>query len=368
MARSTFRIYNRDTSVVDWPILLCIILLGLVGLFILLTTNMELFWLQLGFLIVGALIVYAVSQFDDVVLWWVAPYGYVLSILLLIVTYLGPQVRGATRWIMLGSIQIQPSEIAKPLLLLAFARMMTSFSPRSLRYIFLHGVFLLIPALLVFKQPDLGTSLVYVFSWIFMMIAGGLSSVFVIASFVAFGFAAPFLWNVLAQYQKNRILTFLNPALDPSGAGYNALQAMIAVGSGQLFGLGLGRGTQSHLRFLPEYHTDFIFATLVEELGFLGGASLLILYGVLLWKILEPYIRGRVGNPFVFFYTVGLFGMLFVQVVINSGMNMGIIPVTGITLPLVSYGGSSILSLALAFGILFGLRRGAKNEPIVAIH
>jgi rod shape determining protein RodA len=347
-------------------VILPLILLACIGLFILLTTNTGLFWQQLLFLVLGAGIVYIVSKLDSVVLWWLAPYGYIASIFLLIVTYLGPSVRGATRWIMIGNFQLQPSEIAKPLFLLAFARVMTSRSPRTIRNLLFHATILLVPALLVFKQPDLGTSLVYAFSWFFMMLAGGLSIPLVIAGIAAFAAAAPFLWHVLAQYQKNRIETFLNPALDPKGAGYNALQAMIAVGSGQLFGLGLGRGTQSHLRFLPEYHTDFIFATLVEELGFIGGACLIILYGALLWQLLAPFIRNRVSNPFVFFYTIGLFGMLFAQVVINSGMNMGIIPVTGITLPLVSYGGSSILSLAVAFGFLFALRRGSSPLSDIA--
>jgi rod shape determining protein RodA len=340
----------------------------MVGLFVLLTTNTGLFWQQLGFLVIGAGIVYVVSRLDPVVLWWFAPYGYILSLLLLVISYFGPPIRGATRWIMIGGAQLQPSEIAKPLLLLAFARLITTYSPRSLRYIFLHGAILLVPVLLVFKQPDLGTALVYMFSWFFMMMAGGLSVFFIGIVFAIFAIAAPFLWHVLAAYQKSRIETFLNPALDPRGAGYNALQAMIAVGSGGMFGRGLGRGTQSHLRFLPEYHTDFIFATLIEELGFVGGVSLLFLYAVLLWQILLPHIKGRIENPFVFFYTIGLFGVLLTQVLINSGMNMGIIPVTGITLPWVSYGGSSVLSLCLAFGLLFAMRRRGSNIGDVAIH
>ncbi len=368
MVRSTFRIYNEVDHHVDWVVILCVTMLGLAGLFILLTTNIGLFWQQLGFLVLGAGIMYVVSRLDPVILWWFAPYGYIASLFVLILPYFGPSIRGAHRWIMIGGEQIQPSEIVKPLLLLAFARLITTYSPRSLRWIFLHGAAILIPALLVFKQPDLGTALVYMFSWFFMMLAGGLSILFVGVVIVIFVLLMPFLWHLLAEYQKNRIETFINPALDPRGAGYNAMQAMIAVGSGGFFGRGLGRGTQSHLRFLPEYHTDFIFATFIEELGFLGGISLLFLYATLLWQILLPHIRGRMGNPFVFFYTIGLFGVILTQVLINSGMNMGIIPVTGITLPLVSYGGSSILSLALAFGLLFAMRRGGPNMGDVAIH
>lgn len=368
MGRTTFRIYNRQGQHIDWVIVLCLLLLAISGLFILLTTNTGLFWQQLGFLAIGAVLIALISRLDPIILWWVAPYGYVISLVLLVAAYFGPPIRGATRWIMIGGAQLQPSEIVKPLILLAFARALTTYSPRSLRWIFLHGTMLLIPALLVFKQPDLGTALVYVSAWFSMMVAGGLSILLIAVGLGIFILITPFLWQALATYQQSRIHTFLNPALDPRGAGYNALQAMIAVGSGQFFGRGLGRGTQSHLRFLPEFHTDFIFATLVEELGFLGGIGLLLLYAILAWRLLLPYLYGKIENPFVFFFTIGVFAMLLAQVMINTGMNMGIIPVTGITLPLVSYGGSSILSLAVAFGFLFALRRGAGARGDIAIH
>lgn len=368
MGRTPFRIYNREGQHIDWVIILCLVLLGISGLFVLLTTSTGLFWQQLGFLVIGALLIVIISRLDPIILWWFAPYGYIMSLLLLVASYFGPPIRGATRWIMIGGAQLQPSEIVKPLLLLAFARAITTYSPRSLRWIVLHGTLLLIPMLLVFKQPDLGTALVYMFSWLAMMVAGGLSVLFIGVMTVVFILVAPFLWHALADYQRGRIETFLNPALDPKGAGYNALQAMIAVGSGQFFGRGLGRGTQSHLRFLPELHTDFIFATLVEELGFVGGIGLLLLYAMLAWRLLLPHIHGRVENSFVFFYTIGLFAILLTQVLINTGMNMGIIPVTGITLPLVSYGGSSVLSLCIAFGILFALRRGGSAGGDIAIH
>jgi len=257
--------------------------------------------------------------------------------------------------------------MVKPLLLLAFARAIASYSPRHVKWLWVHALLFAVPFFLVFRQPDLGTSIVYGSAWVAMLMAGGFPLGLLVSGAVVGIAGLPLFWKTLAGYQKARILTFINPASDPSGAGYNALQAMIAVGSGQLFGRGLGRGTQSHLRFLPEFHTDFIFATLVEELGFIGGLMLFVLYGALLWQLLKPYIRGSVGNPFVFFYTIGLFGILLTQVVINAGMNMGIIPVTGITLPFVSYGGSSILSLCIAFGLLVALRRERHKESNIAI-
>lgn len=368
MGKDAFHIYHQNDHPVDWVILLSLLLLGLIGLFVLVTTNAALFWQQLMFLILGGICLYVVSHLDPIILWWFAPYGYVLSLVFLAASYLFHPIRGASRWIVFGGIQLQPSEMVKPFLILAFARAITMYTPRSLRWLAAHVLIFAIPFLLVFRQPDLGTSIVYAASWASMMIAGGFPLILIVIAGIVMAAGLPVFWRALAPYQRGRILTFINPASDPHGAGYNALQAMIAVGSGQLFGRGLGRGTQSHLRFLPEYHTDFIFATMLEELGFVGGLTLLVLYSALLWQLIRPHIRGNIGNPFVFFYTIGLFGILLTQVAINAGMNMGIIPVTGITLPFVSYGGSSILSLSVAFGMLIALRRGASNEGSIAIH
>ncbi len=367
MGRNYGHSYRDAEYHIDWVVLLSLVLLGLIGLFSLITTNVGLFWQQLFFLIFGGVLMYVTSKLDPILLWWFAPYGYVLSIILLIASYFGEPIRGSSRWIFIFGMQLQPSEVVKPLVILSFARMAVMFSPRIWRSLPLHLLVFGIPFLLVFRQPDLGTSLVYAASWVAMLVAGGFPLIlFGLGGLIGIiGF--PLFWKALAAYQKARIFTFLNPATDPQGAGYNALQAMIAVGSGQLFGRGLGMGTQSHLRFLPEYHTDFIFATLIEELGFVGGCILLFLYAVLLWQLIRPYVKGRIGNPFVFFYTIGLFGVLLTQVVINAGMNMGIIPVTGITLPFVSYGGSSILSLCIAFGFLLALRRQGEDNGSIAI-
>lgn len=368
MGDRSFHIYHEGDHPVDWVILLSLLLLGFVGLFVLVTTSAALFWQQLAFLVIGAFVIYFVSRLDPIILWWFAPYGYVLSLTLLAASYFAPPIRGASRWIMIGGSQLQPSEMVKPLLILAFARAITTFSPRSVKSLGIHLALFAVPFILVFRQPDLGTSIVYAASWAAMMVAGGFPLMLLVLGLALVVMGFPFLWHALADYQRARILTFINPAVDPQGAGYNALQAMIAVGSGRFLGRGLGRGTQSHLRFLPEYHTDFIFATLVEELGFIGGFTLLFLYGTLLWQLIRPHLRGTIGNPFVFFYTIGLFGILLTQVAINTGMNMGLLPVTGITLPFVSYGGSSILSLSMAFGLLMALRRGSAREGSIAIH
>lgn len=367
MGKTTFHSVEKHTSQKDWVMMLALVLLGCVGLFVLLTIQTAFFWQQLTFLLIGAVVVWGISRFDVAILWWFAPYGYILSLLFLISTYFGPHIRGATRWLQIGNLQLQPSEIVKPLVILYIARLISELSPRSARTWAVHILVCIIPFLLVFKQPDLGTSIVYLMSWVAMMVAGGFP-VIILALVGGIGGALfPVLWGHLQVYQQNRILTFINPTIDPQGAGYNALQAMIAVGSGQLFGKGLGMGTQSHMRFLPEFHTDFIFATLIEELGFIGGVVIFILYITLLWRMIAPYLKGNHAKTFGFLYTIGFFTMVLTQIVINAGMNMGIIPVTGITLPFVSYGGSSILAISLGFGILLSVRREAVVEGSIAI-
>lgn len=311
-------------------------------------------------------LLFACSRLDPAVLWWFAPIGYILGNVFLLLSYFGPSVRGATRWIMLGSAQLQPSELSKPLFLLAFSYFLAKYSPRKLQYIPMHVILICIPFILVFRQPDLGSGIVYGTFWLSMMLAAGLPVAIIVIGLIGGSFAFPALWMSLLPYQRQRISTFINPALDPGGAGYNALQAMIAVGSGQLFGRGLGRGTQSHLRFLPEHHTDFIFATLIEEFGLLGGILLLSFYGLLLTRIIMP-LMGTVKHTGVFIYSIGLFSMLLSQIFINVAMNMGLVPITGITLPFVSYGGSSILSLSIAFGLLWALSKDKVTDASIAI-
>jgi len=352
---------GRKSFTIDWITAVTLLCIGSIGLFILLTISKSFFIAQLFYLIAAFALMIAIAQIDALILWWAAPIGYVLANLFLAISYLGPEIRGATRWILLFGVQLQPSELVKPFLILAFAYFIAKYSPRNPanipRLIFLFAI----PFFLVLRQPDLGSSLVYGAFWAAMLLAGGLPVWILGAGLAITGILLPVGWTHLAPYQQSRIITFINPKHDPAGAGYNAIQAMIAVGSGQFFGRGLGRGTQSHLRFLPEFHTDFIFATLVEELGFLGGSLLIGGYGILLYRIISPLIRGIVTDARVFIFSFGLFAMLLAQIFINAGMNMGLIPITGITLPFVSYGGSSLLSTGIAFGILWAIAKGRNT-------
>lgn len=357
---------GRQTRRIDVIALITIFCIGIFGLFLLLTIYPALFLQQLFFLGMSFVIMIALSTIDPTLIKWFSPIGYILALVFLGVSFFGPSIRGATRWIFIGSVQIQPSEVVKPFLLLAFANWMERYPPRTLRNVLLHTGLFAVPFFLVFRQPDLGSSIVYAITWICMMIAGGLPILLTTIGTSIFIVVFPFLWNMLAVYQRTRILTFFNPNLDPQGAGYNAIQSMIAIGSGQLFGKGLGLGTQSHLLFLPEFHTDFIFAALVEELGFIGGGMLLFAYFLLLSRIFLPVLKGEYNDIFRFSYNIGLICMLLSQISINTGMNMGIIPVTGITLPLVSYGGSSLLSVAVSFGIAWALRSDKRQEMNIA--
>jgi rod shape determining protein RodA len=214
---------------------------------------------------------------------------------------------------------------------------------------------LAIPALLIFKQPDLGSTLVVAAFWWAIFFAADLPLKYFIGTTVAALASLPLVWRFLAEYQKQRITAFLNPYADPRGSGYHLLQSIIAVGSGGFFGRGLGRGIQSQLRFLPESNTDFIFASLAEELGLAGSALLLIAYFLLLKRLL--FIARQAPDNFSQLLTVGVFAMMLFQLLVNIGMNLGILPITGITLPLVSSGGSSLLATMISLGLVHNISR-----------
>ncbi len=265
-------------------------------------------------------------------------------------TFLGPQVRGATRWLEIGSFRLQPSELAKPFFLVSISSLLVRYPPMTLKRIGMHMTLVALPFILVFQQPDLGNALIYLTSWLAMILLSGIPLIAIILGGVITGIILPLSSYFVKEYQKQRILTFLDPLLDPHGAGYNSIQAMIAVGSGRLLGSGFGRGTQSLLQFLPERHTDFIFASFTEEFGFVGAAALIAIFYLMLWQLLRHAFRVR-EQLFAHLYIVGLFALLLGHFVINVGMNIGLLPITGITLPLVSYGGSSLLAIFIGLGI-----------------
>ena len=349
----------------DWLIFLPIIFLGGFSLSLLASPGENLFLSQLVFFVVGLFFFFLFLQIDWQLYKSLSNLLYLLSLFLLLITFLGPQVRGATRWIDLFGFRWQPSEMIKPLMAVVIANFFAENEPRDLKTIFWGLLFLVPPLFFIFRQPDLGNAIILSGVWLGIVYSAGLPFHLGLLGLFTFFFFLPFGWFILRDYQKARIVHFLNPFLDPGGAGYNSIQAMIAVGSGQFFGRGLGQGTQSHLLFLPEYHTDFIFASLVEELGFIGGFLVILAYAVLLFRILQ--IARQIHDPFASLLLVGIFSQIALQVFINIGMNLGVIPITGITLPLLSYGGSSVLSMMITLGIVANVSKSIRKNRALDI-
>lgn len=289
-----------------------------------------------------------------------------LIALLVVVLIVGHTTNGAKSWFALGGFSIQPSDFMKPVLILLLAKYFTRrhIAIGQVRHLLISGVYALIPFLLVFIEPDFGQAMIIALIWLGMALVAGIKKrhLLLLAGIGAIAFVV--LWSFVFQpYQKARITNFIHPLTDIHGTGYNAHQAVIAVGSGGLFGKGVGYGTQSRLRFLPEYQTDFIFAAFAEEWGYVGALLLLLLFGLLLLRILALALHGETN--FEMLFSAGFMILLISQILINIGMNIGLLPVTGVTLPFMSYGGSHLLTEYFALGILMGLRRHAR--PVVRV-
>src|SRR5581483_3431394 len=281
---------------------------------------------------------------------------YVLNLLLLLaVAVIGHQSNGAQRWIDVGFFRFQPSELAKLLLIVTLAKFFADHQDRVQRFgtVALSLALIAVPIVLVFLQPDFGTAMVMLAIWLGMAVMAGVrvSHLGLLAGGLAL--CGPIVWQFMKEYQRNRLLIFLNPESDPSGEGYNMIQSRISVGSGGWLGQGFGHGTQSQLDFLKVQHTDFIFAVLCEELGFLGALALFLLFIVLLFRMvraasMQKEVFGRT-------FAAGAVSMVLFQVFVNVGMTIGLTPVTGIPLPFISYGASNLLTTLMAFGLLQSL-------------
>ncbi|MGE5298181.1 MAG: rod shape-determining protein RodA [Acidobacteriaceae bacterium] len=303
---------------------------------------------------IGLLAMFALAFYDYRNLKKLTSIIYIAIIgLLVLVLFIGSNIRGSARWIDLGFYNIQPAEFAKLAMVIIMAKYLDRQDEKlkAFRYVFLSAVYVLIPVALVMAEPDLGSSLILLFTWAGMLLFSKIRKR-QLAILVAVGLVAAIAsWFLLLHdYQKQRVFTFLDPSLDPQGRGYNVIQSITAVGSGEIFGRGVGRGLQSQLKFLPERQTDFIFASTAEELGLIGSTIVLGLFFVILYRIVKACLHAR--DNFGLYLCLGILFMLFFQVVINVGMNIGIMPVTGIPLPLVSFGGSSLLTTLLSLGLV----------------
>ncbi len=344
----------------DWLLFFAMIFLLFLSASILYSLNLNIeasdfliFKKQLVFILLGLILFFVVANINYRVWSTFSKLIYILFALVLVaVVVFGRELQGTTGWIIIGPFSLQPVEFAKIACLVLLARYFSDNSREfyMLKHIVISGLIVLLYVALVMLQPDLGSSLVMVGVWLVMILFTGLRTKYLFWLATLFLVVVTTAWFfILAPYQKDRLLVFINPGLDPQGSGYNVLQSITAVGSGQIFGRGLSLGSQSNLRFLPEPETDFIFAVIAEDLGFLGVMLTLGLLAFIIYRLFA--IMGLSQDDHGSYLVLGIVAMILVQSFINIGMNMGISPVTGIPLPLVSGGGSSLWSMMIALGI-----------------
>ncbi len=389
---------------IDWKLFGAALLLSLIGIGLIFSAQYyddnptaQTFFLKQLVWLAAALFAFAITvslppRFYD----FVAYLSYLLALILLVgVIFVGSRQTGAARWFSLGPISFQPSEFAKLAVLLALARFFayTKLSPESVRRLAFSFILVIVPAALILRQPDLGTSLVYFILLFSLWFFSGLSPLYLIlivspiismvAAFhwlawavyfflllvlllvgrprllvgvlatvanLAFGMMTPLIWNRLADYQKMRILIFLDPGRDPQRAGYQIIQSIISIGSGGIFGKGFLNGSQTRLEYLPVRHTDFIFSVLGEEFGFLGGVIVIGLFAFIIFRGMQIAVRCR--STFMGTIAWGVVTIIFFQMVVNIGMTVGLMPVTGLPLPFVCYGGTSLVFFWVLIGLL----------------
>jgi rod shape determining protein RodA len=324
--------------------------------------NLLNFQKQLFFAGAGITIMFAVSLFDYRNIRIMSPYLYAVGIaVLLLVLELGKTVRGTTGWFAIGQFSLQPVEFVKIILIIFLARYFASVSVKlnPLKHMFFSGLGTFGFVVLVLLQPDFGSALLLFFLWAAMLAIAGFKGKYMLAAgmILAVIFATGWLF-FFADYQKERVMTFLNPEERSLDEGYNIQQAIIAVGSGQMAGRGLGFGSQSQLKFLPEAQTDFIFAVVAEELGFLGVCLIVGFFAVFLFRLLLNAKRS--DNDFAAYFLLGAMALIFIEMFINIGMNIGLMPVVGIALPFLSYGGSMMISTMILLGLCQGIIARSK--------
>ncbi|HUO80165.1 MAG TPA: rod shape-determining protein RodA [Steroidobacteraceae bacterium] len=347
----------------DGPLLAALAAVAAFGLFVLYSATGENFaqWLrQVEYLVLALVTLVALAQVPPAWLRRVSPLLYALGIVLLVVVAVhGTVGKGAQRWLTVGPVRFQPSEIMK----LAVPMMCAWYLherplPPTLRDVLVLLAIVAAPAALIAKQPDLGTALLVASAGILVLFLAGMSVVVILAGVAALGAAVPVAWHFMHDYQRQRVLTFLDPAQDPLGAGYHSIQSQIAIGSGGVFGKGWMNGSQAQLEFLPERSTDFIFAVIGEELGLLGQLFLLGLYLTVIGRAL--YLASETQDTYGRLVCGSFALTFFVYAFVNSGMVSGILPVVGVPLPLVSYGGTAMVTLLASFGVLMSLNRHRK--------
>ena len=364
-----FNVDRRLIQNFDWIMLGVTILISLIGIMTIYSATRPLgindhpaFYLkQVTWLILGISVLFFMVTFDYVWLSRIAPVLYGIGIVLLIAVFIAGRIgMGAQRWLSIGPLSFQPSEFFKLFYIVMLAQYLGlikgSLNTQSLSRVFFLTTFF--PFILLLKQPDLGTALMVLIIFLCLIIAKGLQKklaiLFVTIGLISLPFFGNIFWGGLKDYQKSRLIAFMEPESDHTGIGYHLNQSKITVGSGKVMGKGYMQGTQGPFRFLPEKHTDFIFAVFAEEWGFLGSFFLLFLYLVLILRGLET--AGKAKDDFGRLLALGITFMFFIYLVVNVGMTLGLMPVVGIPLPFMSYGGTALLSNLIAIGILINIR------------
>ena len=367
--KNNFNLFQKFKNF-DYILLICILILGFISLTTMYSTDggKILFHTQSHFtkLIIFTSIM-LIFSFINIKFWFSIGYiSYLVVICLLIWTYLfGISSSGSQRWIDLYFINLQPSELMKIFIILCLAKYfhrMKLERVNSIYTILTSLIVILLPMGLVIVQPDLGTSLLIAISGVAVLWFAGINHKYFIYTMLGFIISLPFIIAFLKPYQKLRVLTFLNPDRDPLGAGYQIIQSKIAVGSGGIFGKGFLKGTQSYLEFLPEKHTDFIFTLFSEEFGFVGSFFLLIIYAIIIYRIVAIGASSRSYFGKIFCYSFG--AAIFVYITINMSMVLGLLPIVGSPLPIMSYGGSSMLATMIGFGIVMSVK--VHNQQSIA--
>jgi rod shape determining protein RodA len=365
-----FRIDRRLFKNFDWITFSVIVLISIIGIITIYSATRpplgtgvhpDFYLKQILWLLISITALFVVVTFDYV---WLQRFSYLLYgiglVLLLVVLIVGKTTMGAQRWISLGPLAFQPSEFFRVLFIIGFSSYLASIGKNldyklSLKSLF---IFAIIPLALVVKQPDLGTAVLLMSLFVTLIISKGVSRKIIAIALVIGLISIPFLghifWEGLKDYQKNRLIAFIDPGVDPAGIGYHITQSKISIGSGGVFGKGYLKGTQGPLRFLPEKHTDFIFSVFAEEWGFVGSLTLLGIYLILFLRGLDTAARAK--DEFGRLLAVGITAMFFIYFLVNIGMTLGMMPVVGVPLPFFSYGGTSLLSNFIAAGILISIR------------
>lgn len=356
---------NKLTDNLDYTLLFAVVILCFYGILVLYSSTRiesiggepyfyvkrQSLWMIIGFLFLIFILFIDYHQVER----YSAVIYFGVLILLVVVIIFGRSTYGARRWLSIGPFDFQPSEFAKIALIIFLADFLSKNKPKldNFFYFLLPFAYAGLLILLVFKQPDLGTSLVYLAILIIMLFAVGVKIKYLILTFFVALSSVPLLWVFLKEYQKKRLILFINPNLDPLGGGYNVIQSKIAIGSGGFLGNGLFSGIQSQLNFLPAQHTDFIFSVVGEELGFVGAILLLGLYAIILWRGVKIALEAKdlLGT----LLATGAVAFLFFHIAVNIGMAMGMLPATGLPLPFLSYGGSFMISNLLVVGILLNV-------------